>query len=177
MILPFSTQFNGKPNYFIEKIWEGLIEKETSPKIRIDDMIHYMANYSERFAKCWDAVENKKARPVPKIHTIRKDSNHRWCRGRDIHFYINNRSRNAFQFAPVVMCTGIQTISIHYTNTDFRNTKYPITIIDGQWVITEGVIEKLAINDGFESIEAFYEYFNEDFEGKIIHWTNLRYSY
>lgn len=24
MTLPFSTQINGKPNYFIEKIWLGL---------------------------------------------------------------------------------------------------------------------------------------------------------
>ena len=34
---------------------------------------------------------------------------------------------------------------------------------------------QLAINDGFESLKHFFEYFNEDFEGKIIHWTDLKY--
>ena len=36
-------------------------------------------------------------------------------------------------------------------------------------------MEKLAYNDGFESVEAFFNYFCKDFKGKIIHWTNLRY--
>lgn len=34
---------------------------------------------------------------------------------------------------------------------------------------------KLAINDGFESIDDFFNYFNEDTTGKIIHWTDLEY--
>lgn len=28
---------------------------------------------------------------------------------------------------------------------------------------------------GFDTIEEFFAYFNEDFVGKIIHWTDLRY--
>ena len=36
-------------------------------------------------------------------------------------------------------------------------------------------MKDLARNDGFDSIQAFFEWFKEDFEGKIIHWTDLRY--
>lgn len=67
---------------------------------------------------------------------------------------------------------------------------YPLTIPKGEmryWVKIDGKlfydvagIEKdkmlqLAQNDGFDTIEEFFEYFNEDFTGKIIHWTGLRY--
>jgi len=36
-------------------------------------------------------------------------------------------------------------------------------------------IEQLAINDGFDSLKDFMHWFNVDFEGKIIHWTKLKY--
>ena len=36
-------------------------------------------------------------------------------------------------------------------------------------------IKLLTKNDGFESVESFFEYFNENFRGKIIHWTEFTY--
>jgi hypothetical protein len=33
----------------------------------------------------------------------------------------------------------------------------------------------LALNDGFETLSDFLEWFNTDYTGKIIHWTNFRY--
>ena len=36
-------------------------------------------------------------------------------------------------------------------------------------------LDLLAQNDGFETIEEFFAYFNEDFKGKMIHWTDLKY--
>ena len=36
-------------------------------------------------------------------------------------------------------------------------------------------METLAIADGFDSIEDFFKYFTNDFTGKIIHWTDLKY--
>jgi hypothetical protein len=30
-------------------------------------------------------------------------------------------------------------------------------------------------NDGFESAEQFFNWFNGYFKGKIIHWTDLKY--
>ena len=37
-------------------------------------------------------------------------------------------------------------------------------------------IQKLSLNDGFDSCEDFFAWFNEDFSGKIIHWTPFRYD-
>lgn len=28
---------------------------------------------------------------------------------------------------------------------------------------------------GFDSVKDFFRYFNKDFKGKIIHWTDLKY--
>lgn len=36
-------------------------------------------------------------------------------------------------------------------------------------------IEELAMNDGFESVDQFFAWFNKDWKGKIIHWTDLKY--
>jgi hypothetical protein len=44
------------------------------------------------------------------------------------------------------------------------------------WTHTDE-IEELAINDGFDSVADFWDYFSSygDFEGRIIHWTDLTY--
>lgn len=33
----------------------------------------------------------------------------------------------------------------------------------------------LALNDGFESVKQFFQWFNEPFVGKLIHWTDSKY--
>ena len=33
----------------------------------------------------------------------------------------------------------------------------------------------LVQNDGFASISDFLKFFNKDYTGKIIHWTDLKY--
>jgi hypothetical protein len=37
------------------------------------------------------------------------------------------------------------------------------------------LVEVLARNDGFATVKDFFEWFSEDYTGKIIHWTELRY--
>src|SRR5699024_2081987 len=49
---------------------------------------------------------------IPKIHTIRHDEKDRWKPGMKIHPIINNRTKNRFQFAPVVECQSVQKIKI-----------------------------------------------------------------
>ncbi|MDV6170212.1 hypothetical protein R1T16_17380 [Flavobacterium sp. DG1-102-2] len=104
----------------------------------------------------------------PKHHTIREDTKDRWKVGSLIHFVVFNRSKNQFQFAPVFKCKGIQKIEItHYVD-------WIAVTIDGRNLGIEEII-KLSINDGFDGVEAFFNYFNCDYKGKIIHWTDLRY--
>ncbi|TWP28449.1 hypothetical protein ETU09_05865 [Apibacter muscae] len=160
MILPFSTKINGKPNYFIEKIWRGFLHSRISSYCMYNI---YNKCYSDAFGEIWD----DKIDLLPKIHTIRLDNSNRWKEGNKIHFVINNRTAKRFQFAPVLDCVRIQKIEIIHKNK-------PIVKIDGRELnIYE--LQRLSSNDCFESVEDFFNYFKEDFKGKIIHWTNIKY--
>lgn len=129
-----------------------------------------------------------------KIHTIREDKHNRWKPGNKIHaWYKNPRNvkqnpktfeiyiwdtnfpgrREAFKedleacpgwFKIPKVCKSVQTIDIG-----------PIcTRIDGR-ILTNDEMIKLALNDGFENLTAFYDWFSIPFKGKIIHWTNFKY--
>lgn len=162
MILPFSTQLNGKPTYFVEKIIIGLVNNELCS-------LDYASEVLNR-----PMTEIRRLSQVAKLHTIRADKNDRWYEGVTIDFYINNRQPNMFRFAPRITCSSTQDIFM--TNYEGR---FQITVDDDTQMYYPD-IEKLAINDGFDSYDDFREYFisqmvDEVFSGKIIHWTNLRY--
>lgn len=171
MTLSFSTtwpprmaKWAGNPNYFVEKIWTALTEGYREPGELGENKMH------------------------PKLHTIRHDPHDRWKAGILIHPVINNRTPHRFQFAPEFPCAGVQSIKIKYNNSANPWMYFDISVWDDKTNKGRGVIVsidnkilssldvlKLAINDGFESLEQFFAYFNEDFEGKLIHWTDLRY--
>lgn len=160
MILPFSTEIKGKPNYLIEKIWRGLLNSRKSP-------IYMYSIYNNKYAEIFGESWGSKIGLLPKIHTIRLDNSNRWKEGNKIHFVINNRTANRFQFAPILQCVSTQNIEIIHK-------KNPIVKIDSRELnIYE--LQRLLSNDGFDSLEDFFKYFKEDFEGKIIHWTGLIY--
>lgn len=182
-------KLTGQPNHFIEKIWSGLNSNGISS---ITEYGSYTEEYKNRFQA--DLSEYNQLMIYSKNHTIREDSSERWRAGMDIHFVINNRTKNRFQFAPVVKCVSVQEIEIKdVTSTSYPNdfsTKIHLTVSRGEWTATftqafsvkvDGVqlshdkVSQLAINDGFNSFEDFFKYFNKDFKGKIIHWTDLKY--
>jgi hypothetical protein len=103
---------------------------------------------------------------APKLHTIREDKYNRWKPGNDIHFVINDRTRNREQFLPLVKCISTQKIKIIAKTCEVFVDNYPLSI---------NAIKLLAINDGFTSVAEFFAYFNTDFTGKLIHWTHLKY--
>lgn len=165
MILPFSTELNGKPTIFIEKIWEGLLRDIFPTDL---EFIEYFDSHKNKFGKSWDELPENLRLENPKIHTIRKDSKDRWEENVAIDFFINTRQPSMFRFAPRLPVKSIQFIGIiHYRDA-------PEVNIDGRYLFpTE--IEILAKNDGFNSSKEFFEYFKEDFHGKIIHWTDFKY--
>jgi hypothetical protein len=119
----------------------------------------------------------------PKITTIREDKADKWEKGRLIHPVINNRSKNRFQFAPILSCISVQKIEIKYTHATFADDQVPRVYIDGKLYFNPngnevhwGDMKRLARNDGFEDTGDFFCYFYKDFTGKIIHWTNLKYE-
>ncbi|EMY3483782.1 hypothetical protein FPG87_12470 [Flavobacterium psychrophilum] len=192
MILPFSTKINGKESYFVEKIIKGLynnslisrdkaiellspqILSKIIPKKHQSDYIKKAVIYSIQFDK---TIEHK-----PKIHTIREDKKNRWKVGTKIDFFINARQKNMFRFVPVLPVVSTQEFEINWHSS---NEKLFVRVyIDGESfaridfdkeLYVSGQMLHLANNDGFDTIEAFFDYFNKDYKGKIIHWTNFKY--
>ena len=107
-----------------------------------------------------------------KQHTIRKDKNDRWKPGMKIHFATGVRTKLYHQFKEGV-CISTQKIQILWDNISL-NGEFVSILVDGHLIDLDEV-ETLAINDGFEDVSEFLNWFDEDFEGKIIHWTDLRY--
>lgn len=168
MILPFSTKMNGKPTYFVEKIWQSfnyfqLVKFEDTHcffcQLEIKEMIDlkYLDNQFGDIDK-------------GKLHTIREDKNDRWQVGTKIDFFINCRQKNMFRFAPVLPVVSIQEIEI--IHQEFMNDI--IIKVNGKKLNIFGQ-QLLAKNDGFDCLFDFLMYFREDFKGKIIHWTEFRY--
>ena len=107
-----------------------------------------------------------------KKHTIRKDENDRWKPGMKIHFATGVRTKLYHQFYEG-FCKSTQRIIILYDNIQRIGNVVNVSI-DGR-SISWKELETLAINDGFESVSEFLNWFDKDFKGKIIHWTDLRY--
>lgn len=177
MILPFSTQMNGKPTMFTNKIvktmWQHypLQMKELALSRELPE--HYVFE---------DLTVFEQEKLKPKLHTIREDKNDRWQPGTKIDFFINCRQKDMFRFAPVLPVVSTQKVEIRWY--ELFNKKMARVFIDNKSfacvkfyteMIVTGKMLQLAQNDGFDTIEDFFAYFNEDFKGKIIHWTDLRY--
>ena len=157
MVLGFKTKIDGKLTYFVQKI-----------------LACVMPEYKKEF--------------IPKIHSIRNGN--RWKAGMLIHMATGVRTKNYFQFNQNIrgleQCKSVQSIDIQYS------LDYIYVIIDGK---TEAIwrnhksldndfysneidcpmIFQLAKNDGFNSVTDFFRWFNSNFKGQIIHWTDFRY--
>ena len=96
-----------------------------------------------------------------KIHSFREDPADRWGAGKIIHFVTGNRTPKRRQFRRGE-CYGKQRLIIR----DRR------VWIDGREYYD---IETLARNDGFPSMDMFWQYFSPGFRGFIIHWTDFKY--
>jgi len=113
-----------------------------------------------------------------KIHTIREDKTDRWNIGRMIQFATGVRTKKYEQFYEE-QCRGIQEIRIAWMEWDTDNVAY--IWIDEVCVgsyfrgRSTGRCKEIAENDGFENVDDFFKWFNRDFEGKIIHWTDFKY--
>lgn len=184
MTLNFMQRFpDGTPTNFVTKITYGLsVHEERCTTCAICDCFRNYSrdkkvekflsdNYPNYFFndtvwKDWD-----KCGHPPKLHTIR--SGDRWKEGTSIHFKIwagKPYIDKTFNFAPILPCISVQEIQID--RTYFKGAK--IVIIDGR-ILEKKEIKKLAINDGLDGIDGFFKWFDKDFKGQIIHWTDLKY--
>jgi hypothetical protein len=115
-----------------------------------------------------------------KIHTIRVDQLDRWHAGRSIQMATGVRTSAYKQFNAdrphLQSCISTQRITIQYKTSFYNGRTFsgPVVKIDGKH-LTALQIHELAIADGFPNSDMFFEWFNTDTTGKIIHWTNKKY--
>jgi len=105
-----------------------------------------------------------------KIHTIRRDAERRWQKGKKIHFATGVRTKDYRQFHEGV-CKFNQAIHIEAATRTIH-----LGLNGGMHNLSDKGIDLLAKNDGFDTTEAFWEWFSEDFSGVIVHWTDFVYS-
>lgn len=129
----------------------------------------------------------------PKLHTLREDPNNRWQPGKGIHFATGVRSANynCFRFEENG-CKSIQYVKIFNTgailridisseifikeNGDTMCRYKNIYNKDDRSEIGKEWLETFIRNDGFDTVEQFWAWFNKPvWHGKIIHWTDLKY--
>jgi len=178
--LGFSTKWpkhmGGGYTDFVSKIWNGLFDNDIATGF---DLADRMFKSFEFDIKCTEAMPLASAVDLysPKLHTIRHDPKGLWKPGRKIHPVVFNRTKNRFQFAPVLECKSVQKIQIIQCEVLTENKTHKRVgeiFIDNQ-IIEPWMYKTIAINDGFDGTKHFFQWFNEDFEGKIIHWTTLKY--
>jgi hypothetical protein len=112
-----------------------------------------------------------------KKHTIREDKPNRWRAGRKIQLATGVRSKNYNQYGEEV-CKSVQEVWI------FNKENYRAIFVDTKLMFEQNdqhtfhpdFMKHFAINDGFDTVAEFWEFFNKrEFFGKIIHWTDLKY--
>lgn len=166
----------GQPNYFLDKIWITIINAEKSECNVSSKLASYMQDHHNIFGKLLDDLRNSGGNwHTGKLHTIR--AGNRWKAGMLIHPVINNRTKNRFQFAPTMMCSSVQEITIRH-EIGFPHLWIGNSLLyykTGGKIYGADQMKALAINDGFNSVEDFFAYFNTDFKGQIIHRTDLKY--
>lgn len=163
MILGFSSKFpNGKPTLFWQKLRAGQLIGAEPGKIM------FMPGRGQEHWECDYRVK-------PKLHTIRHDRAGRWRAGRSVQGYYAARTKKMRKIFEAT-CYSVQFIEIKYEQGKLNPPCVYIETTKDNWVKLDAEkIEQLAINDGFDSSAHFFEWFNDDFEGKIIHFTNYRY--
>lgn len=108
-----------------------------------------------------------------KIHSIREGACYRWRAGRLIHCSHGVRTKK-FNCFSTRFCTGTQFIDFRWQDDLITHHRRCHVYVDGR-ELSEKELRQLAINDGFSCIAHFLKWFNNDFDGKIIHWTLYRY--
>lgn len=108
-----------------------------------------------------------------KIHTIRTDIHKRWKRGNTIHFATGVRTKNYKNFKTGVV-HKVERIFMTYAFNDV------IEITVNNKYLNRNQIEQLALNDGFDSYEDFFNWFypiidknpTKCYSARLIYWQD-----
>lgn len=110
-----------------------------------------------------------------KIHTLREDPKNRWRYGLSIQFYLGNPRNGGRCFLDL----GNPHITIQPVEIT-QCSKGGIVVFVENRALNKSEVAQLALNDGFESMESFRDYFlagkTGSWIGKIISWTGHGYE-
>ena len=117
-----------------------------------------------------------------KIHTIRKDATNRWKEGRLMDLATGVRTKKYNKFTEQ-FCISVQKFQIIWDapfGEEYKGRLFKVFIDDrcmnyNFYLNDEPMLQVIARKDGFDTLEDFLDWFSEDFTGKLIHWTDLKY--
>lgn len=106
-----------------------------------------------------------------KIHTLREDKTNRWQAGRKMHMYTGRYTATDRQFIKAAECVSVQQVLLFPENR-WIGVHNKAGVMQ---YLTKFEIEEFARNDGFDTLEAFWQWFTTTQTLKLIHWTDKRY--
>lgn len=184
MILGFKQHFPWhEPTFFREKILLGAGKTVIIPEMNV-----VMDNKKPGY------VSHVSQNPIlkPKLHTMREDKHNRWKPGMSIQMvYRGPKYSIKHEFNKGIpelsKCVSTQKVEIYYS--DMNGTKSVSIHIDNElfgvvnftdegkpyFGLDEKEMKQFMYNDGFDSPEDFFRWFNKDWTGKLIHFTDLKY--
>lgn len=184
MILGFKQLFpSGGPTWFREKILIGVKTEDIKMYAYNGKGIEVIPCSGEsrpRTYRVWEHSINGFVRTenltlYPKLHSIRPGNS--WKSGMSIQMSYGVRTKKYEQFNKGIenldKVHSVQLIEIKY-GIQVDHFISVIVAVNGR-ILDEQERTILALNDGFDSLESFYKWFNKDFSGQIIHWTDLYY--
>lgn len=179
---PSGSSLSGKRTFFAEKILANV--PELAPAYRIAGFKPKLHTIREDKAERW-----KEGRAIHMAYGVRTLS-----------FEKINEFPSGQLYPGIDKCTGTQLIEVRYheewkaregktTETvyakpfEVKGTTFYIPIMvfvrnkpgEPERALTIEQMRDLAVNDGFESLEEFFEWFSDSCKGKLIHWTKKRY--
>jgi hypothetical protein len=108
-----------------------------------------------------------------KIHSMREGN--RWRIGMPIQFATGVRTKQYNQFKEG-RCSFIQYVTLYPKYKRAMMGTPSKSWLPSNYSLSNQQIELLAKNDGFDSVEDFWEWFGgEEKTYQLIHWTDLKY--
>jgi hypothetical protein len=119
------------------------------------------------FVYVWETQFERKINDGVKIHTLRRDENHRWMKGRVIQFALAVRTRDQRTFK-TGRCESVQEVEI------INEAGARLVLVDERQLTPEE-FRQFWVNDGFDHEEQFWQWFNASCKMKLVSWTDHQY--
>jgi hypothetical protein len=120
-----------------------------------------------------------------KIHTLREDKTNRWQTGRKMHMYTGRYTATDRQFIKEAECVSVQYVEVNaklkliyigrMEHVVIYRQRLDSTYFQRVRELTEAQALQFARNDGFDTLEDFWQWFTTTKTLKLIHWTDKRY--